>query len=67
MPKTPTLKQRNCISEKSKRCTKRNTEKLYDNNSIENVEQKLLIRLSDGKIVKQYVESLPEWAKMIVE
>ena len=30
-------------------------------------EQKLLIRLSDGKIVKRYVEVLPEWAKMIIE
>lgn len=39
---------------------------LYDN-SVENVEQKLLIRLSDGKIVKRYVSKLPEWAKMIVE
>jgi len=39
---------------------------LYDN-SIDNVEQKLLIRLSDGNIVKQYVEILPEWAKQIIE
>lgn len=40
--------------------------KLYDN-SIDNVEQKLLIRLSDGNIVKQYVEIFPEWAKQIIE
>lgn len=39
---------------------------LYDN-SIDNAEQKLLIRLSDGNIVKQYVENLPEWAKLIIE
>ena len=39
---------------------------LYDN-SIDNAKQKLLIRLSDGNIVKQYVENLPEWAKLIIE
>lgn len=39
---------------------------LYDN-SVENVEQKLLLRLSDGEIVKRYVDKLPEWAKRIVE
>ncbi len=39
---------------------------LYDN-SIDNAEQQLLIRLSDGAIVKRYVEQLPEWARQIIE
>lgn len=39
---------------------------LYDN-SIDNAEQRLLIRLSDGKIMKRYVEQLPEWARQIIE
>ena len=39
---------------------------LYDN-SVENAEQQLLLRMSDGIIVKQYVKELPEWAKQIVE
>ena len=39
---------------------------LYDN-SVENAEQQLLLRMSDGIIVKQYVKDLPEWAKQIVE
>ena len=39
---------------------------LYDN-SIENTEAKLLLRLADGKIAKQYTEELPEWAKQIIQ
>ena len=39
---------------------------LYDN-STDRADASLLIRLSDGKIVKRYVEELPEWAKKIVE
>ena len=39
---------------------------LYDN-SVDDAEQQLLIRLSDGIIVKRYVEQLPEWARQIVE
>lgn len=39
---------------------------LYDN-SVENAEQQLLLRMSDGIIVKQYVKDLPVWAKQIVE
>ena len=39
---------------------------LYDN-SVDNAEQKLLIRLSDGLIVKRYVNELPEWAKQIID
>lgn len=38
---------------------------LYDN-SVENKEAKLLIRFYEGKIMKQYVSDLPEWAKHIV-
>ena len=39
---------------------------LYDN-SVDDAEQKLLIRLSDGLIAKRYVNELPEWAKQIIE
>jgi len=39
---------------------------LYDN-SIEDAEAKLLLRFSDGKIAKQYVEEMPKWAKQIIE
>ena len=37
---------------------------VYDN-SIENAEARLLFRLSDGKPVKRYVETLPNWATKI--
>ena len=39
---------------------------LYDN-SVDDAEQQLLIRLSDGIIVKRYVEQLPEWARQIID
>jgi len=39
---------------------------LYDN-SVENADATILLRLSDGVIVKRYLEQLPEWAKQIVE
>ena len=38
---------------------------LYDN-SVDDAEQKLLTRLSDGLIAKRYVNELPEWAKQII-
>lgn len=39
---------------------------LYDN-SIENADASILLRLSDGIVVKRYIEQLPEWAKQIIE
>ena len=39
---------------------------LYDN-SVENADATILLRLSDGVIVKRYIEQLPEWAKQIIE
>ena len=39
---------------------------LYDN-SIDDAEAKLLLRFSDGKIAKRYIENMPEWAKQIIE
>lgn len=39
---------------------------LYDN-SIDNAEASLLLRLSDGVIIKRYVEQFPEWARQIAE
>lgn len=37
---------------------------LYDN-SVDNQEARILFRTTDGKLVKQYTDSLPEWAKTI--
>ncbi len=39
---------------------------VYDN-SIDNEEAQLLFRMVDGKIYKQYVEDIPEWARTILE
>ena len=36
----------------------------YDN-SVDNQEARILFRTTDGKLVKQYTESIPEWAKTI--
>ena len=36
----------------------------YDN-SIDNQEARILFRTSKGKLVKQYTESIPDWAKTI--
>jgi len=38
---------------------------IYDN-SIENKIPQLLCRTMEGKIVKQYVESIPDWAKQLL-
>ena len=38
---------------------------LYDN-SIDRADASLLIRFSDGKIVKRYVNEMPEWARQII-
>lgn len=38
---------------------------VYDN-SVEDVDARLLFRLSDGKVVKRYVDVVPEWAKTIL-
>lgn len=35
-------------------------------NSIEDVEARLLFRLSDGALAKRYVEELPDWASTIL-
>ena len=39
---------------------------LYDN-SIDNQEVTPLYRMNFGKLAKQYVEALPEWARLILE
>lgn len=38
---------------------------IYDN-SVENQLPRLLYRTTDGKVFKQYVEDVPEWAKELV-
>lgn len=39
---------------------------IYDN-SVDNELPKLLFRTSQGKIVKQYTESIPEWAQTLIK
>lgn len=39
---------------------------VYDN-SIHNVEARLLFRASNGKLVKQYIEDIPEWSFNIIK
>lgn len=39
---------------------------VYDN-SIENVDARLLFRMVDGKLHKTYVETIPEWAQAILQ
>lgn len=34
---------------------------IYDN-SVDDVETKLLFRISNGKVIKKYVDNIPEWA-----
>lgn len=38
---------------------------IYDN-SIDNEEVKILCRLSNGALVKKYVDDMPKWAEMIL-
>lgn len=38
---------------------------IYDN-SVDNAKAQLLFRLRNGKIIKQYVKDIPEWAKNIL-
>lgn len=38
----------------------------YDN-SIDNEDAKLLFRLSEGKLAKQYTDQIPEWASIILD
>lgn len=39
---------------------------LYDN-SIDGADASILIRYADGKIIKQYTDSMPRWATKIIE
>ena len=38
---------------------------VYDN-SIDNQEARLLFRMSDGKLFKQYTDDIPQWARLIL-
>jgi predicted ABC-type ATPase len=37
---------------------------VYDN-SVENQDARILFRLSNGKLAKQYTDNIPEWAAAI--
>jgi len=39
---------------------------LYDN-SVENTEPRLILRTSDGKIVKRYTDDIPLWVKKVIK
>lgn len=47
-------------------CHKRKGYHRISDNSIEDAEARLLFRLSDGKLVKRYIEELPNWALTIL-
>ena len=38
---------------------------VYDN-SVDNQEARLLFRMSDGKLFKQYTDDIPQWARLIL-
>ena len=38
---------------------------IYDN-SVDNQEARLLFRMSDGKLFKQYTNDIPQWARLIL-
>ena len=38
---------------------------IYDN-SIDDAEARLLFRLSDGKLIKRYIDTPPQWAAPIL-
>ena len=38
---------------------------IYDN-SIDDTDARILFRLTDGKLFKQYADDIPEWAKMLI-
>ena len=38
---------------------------VYDN-SIDDVDARLLFRMSDGKLIKRYTDDIPEWAQLLV-
>ena len=37
---------------------------VYDN-SVDNVDARLLFRMTDGALHKQYADNIPEWARTI--
>ena len=39
---------------------------VYDN-SIDDADARLLFRMTDGQLFKQYVEDIPEWAGMVLK
>jgi predicted ABC-type ATPase len=38
---------------------------IYDN-SIDDAEARLLFRMTDGQLIKQYTDDIPEWAKTLI-
>ena len=38
---------------------------VYDN-SVDGVDARLLFRKADGKLIKQYSDDIPEWAKLVL-
>lgn len=39
---------------------------VYDN-SIDDADARLLFKMTDGQLYKQYVEDVPEWARMLLK
>ena len=38
---------------------------IYDN-SIDDADARLMFRMTNGQLFKQYTDDIPEWAKMLV-
>ena len=45
---------------------KTTTTTIYDN-SVDNQLPRLLFRMTDGQLFKQYTDDIPEWAKTLVK
>ena len=39
---------------------------IYDN-SIDDADARLLFRMTDGQLFKQYTDDIPEWAKTLID
>ena len=39
---------------------------IYDN-SIDDADARLLFRMTDGQLFKQYTDDIPEWAKTLIK
>lgn len=65
IPKIISRYQRSIIN--CKRCALLADRTYVYDNSVEDKDARLLFRMTDGKLFKQYVDDIPEWASSILE